>query len=123
MRFRASARSAAERKAWRSFWKNSGGRQRVVGEVAGRRRSDSSLRGSTGAAEWIGLEVVTERVLGPVDQGQFGKAVAVAGGVRKRRFEDVADLRVFLSRDALPVAEGAQHGLMSGVLTGASAAQ
>ena len=73
-----------------------------MGEVAGRRRCDGSLRGSAGAAEWIGPEVVTERVLRPVNQRQFGEAVAVVGGVSNRRFEDLADFRVFLQSHALP---------------------
>ena len=47
----------------------------------------------------------------------------MAGGASSRRFEDLADFRVFLRGDALPVTEGAQHGLVRGVFAGASAAQ
>src|SRR5437660_997166 len=95
--------------------------QCAVGEVAGRRRCDCSLRGSTGAAEWIGLEVVTERVLVPVDHRQFGEAVTVVGGDGDCSFEYVADFRVLHRGHALPVAERAQHSLMRGVLTCAPA--
>ena len=47
----------------------------------------------------------------------------MAGRASNRRFENLADLRVLFRGDALPVTEGAQHRLMRGVLTGASAAQ
>ena len=54
---------------------------------------------------------------------QFGEAVAVVGGASNRRFKDLADFRVFLRGEALLVTEGAQHSLMRGVFTSASAAQ
>src|SRR5215467_7763351 len=97
--------------------------QCTVGEVTGRRRCDCSLRGSTSAAYWFGPEVVTERVLVPVDERQFSEAVTVVGSDGDRRFEYVTDFRVLLRGHALPVAEGAEHSLMRGVLTNFSGAQ
>src|SRR5207237_5576360 len=104
------------------FLEKQGGSQCAVGEVAGRRRCDCSLRGSTGAADWIGPEVVTERVLVPVDHRQFGEAVTVVRGDGDCSFEYVADFRVLLRGHALPIAERAPHSLMRGVFPRASAA-
>src|SRR4030095_136799 len=103
------------------FLEEQRGSQCAVCEVAGRRRCDCSLRGSTSAAYWIRLQVVTERVLVPVDHRQFGEAITVVGGAGDRSFEYVADFRVLLRGHALPVAERAEHSLMRGVLTGAPA--
>src|SRR5262249_44934273 len=100
-----------------------GGRQRAAGEVIGRRRRDRALRGSAGAAQGIGPHVVPERELVRVNQRQRGEAVAVVGGAGNRRLQNLADFPVFLQGDALPVTEGAQHGLVRGVFAGASASQ
>src|SRR5438105_2611690 len=54
--------------SWEIFLEEQGSSECGVGEVAGRRSCDCSLCGSTGAAYWIGSEVVTERVLVPVDK-------------------------------------------------------
>src|SRR5258705_11573240 len=105
------------------FLEEQRGSQCAVGEVAGRRRCDCSLRCSTSAAYWIRPEVVTECVLVPVNRRQFGEAVTVVRGDGDRRFEYVADFRVLLGGHTLPVAEGAQDGLMGGALIGAPAAQ
>ena len=114
MRLRARARSAAGRKARKSFWKNKTRSQSAVGEVVGRRGCDCSLRGRTGAAQRIGPGVVTEYILMPVNAGQLGEAVAVVGCSSNRRFENLADFRVFLQGEAFLVTEGAQHSLMRG---------
>src|SRR5487761_1919661 len=74
--------------------------QRIVREMIRRRQVNRTAGGVVGAAERVWLSVVALGVLGPINHGEHGPAIGVAGSLAYGGFHDAADFQVLLRRDA-----------------------